>query len=247
MKANQFKLLYFLAIIGVVVIFLIKPIQQDSDYHHFADTNELFSISNFWNVISNIPFVIIGFIGIIQILKSLNKNPLKSNYLWFFIGILLTGFGSGYYHLNPNDNTLIWDRLPMTISFMSFLSIIIGEFIDVVSGKKLLYPLLLTGFLSIVYWVIFQDLRMYVLVQFLPIILIPIILFISKNNLNFKKYFWLILLTYSIAKFLESYDLFIYSTTFEMISGHTLKHFAAAAGPFLFYCFVKEKFLLKKK
>ena len=246
MKANQIKLLYLLSIIGIVIIFFIKPIQQNPDYHNFADTNEMFSIPNFWNVISNVPFVIIGFIGIIQILKSLNRNPLKSNYLWFFIGILLTGFGSGYYHLNPNDTTLIWDRLPMTISFMSFLSIIIGELINVASGKKLLYPLLIIGFLSIAYWVFFQDLRMYVLVQFLPIILIPIILFLSKNNLNFKKYFWLILLTYSIAKFLESYDLFIYSITFEMISGHTLKHFAAAAGLFLFYCFVKETFLFKK-
>ena len=193
-------------------------------------------------MISNLPFVIIGSLGLKNVLSSLKGNSLKLSFIWFFIGIILTGFGSAYYHFNPNDTTLIWDRLPMTISFMSFLSIIISEFIDVHFGKKALFPFLIIGVLSIGYWVVFQDLRMYVLVQFLPISLIPIILFLSKNNLKLKKYFWLILIAYIVAKFLESYDLFIYSTTYNLISGHTLKHFAAAIAPYIFYRFVHEKF-----
>jgi Ceramidase len=242
MKVNQLKLLYAISIIAVLAIFFVKPILQSQEYHYFADQLTFFFIPNFWNVISNLPFVIIGSIGIFTALNSFKNNPLKHNFVWFFVGIFLTGFGSAYYHYNPNDTTLIWDRLPMTISFMSFLSIIIGEFINVSFAKKALYPFLIIGILSIIYWILFQDLRMYLLVQFLPITLIPIILFLSKNNLKFKKYFWLILTTYIIAKFLESYDLFIYTTSYKTISGHTLKHIVASIGPFIFYRFVQENF-----
>ncbi len=247
MKVSQLKLLYAISIIAVVVIFFVKPIAQSQDYHNFADRIKFFSIPNFWNVISNLPFVIIGSVGVCAVLKSLAHYCLQQSYIWFFVGIILTGFGSGYYHYNPNDTTLIWDRLPMTISFMSFLSIIIGEFIKDSLGKKSLYPFLLIGIISIVYWVVLEDLRMYVLVQFLPIILIPIVLFLSKNNLKVKKYFWLILTTYVVAKFLESSDLLIYSNTNKLISGHTLKHFVASIAPLIFYQFVQQKKQVKIK
>jgi hypothetical protein len=245
MNKKQLILLYVISIIAVVICFLIDPIPQPQEYHHFADNVACCSIPNFWNVVSNLPFVIIGIVGLIKI-TSIKEYVLKSNYIWFFIGIFFTGFGSGYYHFNPNDTTLIWDRLPMTISFMSFMTIIIGEFINSNSGKKLLYPLLFTGVLSIVYWVVSGDLRFYALIQFLPILLILIILLLSKKEVIYKKYFWLIVVSYAIAKFFESYDVPIYTFTHKIISGHSLKHFAAAAGPFLFYLFVNKKFKLKK-
>lgn len=241
MNKKQLQLIYAISIIAVVTCFFIKPIHQDQEYHNFADSATLFSIPNFWNVISNLPFVIIGVIGLIKVM-SIKEYPLKSNFVVFFVGIFFTGFGSGYYHFNPNDTTLIWDRLPMTISFMSFLSIIIGEFIDSNKGKKFLPSFLFIGMLSIVYWIFSEDLRFYALIQFLPILLILIILFLSKKELAYKKYFWLIIVFYTIAKFLESYDDFIYSVTYKMISGHSLKHIAAAVGPYLFYTFINRKF-----
>jgi Ca2+/Na+ antiporter len=242
MKKSQINILVAISIVAIVTIFFIKPIPQSQEYHLFADRLTFFSIPNFWNVISNLPFLIIGGFGIVSVLNSQKINLLKLSFIWFFLGIILTGFGSAYYHYNPNDETLVWDRLPMTISFMSFLSIIISEFINIEFGEKVLYPFLIIGISSIVYWIYLKDLRPYVLIQFLPISMIPIILFLSKNNLKLKKYFWMILVAYIIAKFLESYDLFIYTTTYKIISGHTLKHFAAAIAPFIFYKFVKEKF-----
>ncbi|HKX87377.1 MAG TPA: ceramidase domain-containing protein [Flavobacterium sp.] len=241
MTKQQLILLYAISIIAVAVTFFLKPIPQDPNYHLFSNNNTLFLIPNFWNVISNLPFIIIGLIGLVKMIPIQNY-ALKSNYIWFFVGIVLTGFGSGYYHWNPNSTSLIWDRLPMTISFMSFLSIIIGEFINSASGKKLLYPMLLAGLLSIAYWVSSNDLRCYALIQFLPILLILNILFLSKKEQRYKKYFWLIIVSYALAKFLESYDSVVYRITNEIISGHSLKHFAAAVGPFLFYKFADRKF-----
>src|SRR6476660_5576167 len=227
MTKSQLMLLYVISIAAVVICLFFEPVPQPQAYHHFADTKTRFSIPNFWNVFSNVPFVIIGFIGWLMA-KSRMRYGLKPNYCWFFTGIFLTGFGSGYYHWHPDNATLVWDRLPMAISFMSFLSIIIGEFIDANAGKKLLYPLLVIGLASIANWVMTDDLRMYGLVQFLPIVLILIILFVSKKERAYKKYFWLIIVFYAIAKFLESYDQLVYDITLQNMSGHALKHFAAA-------------------
>ncbi len=245
MQVIQLRLLYIIIAIAIIGVFFLDPIQQDPKYHNFADQIYFFSISNFWNVVSNLPFVFIGIAGLFQSQTQIKSEELKSNYTWFFIGIILTGFGSGYYHYNPNNSTLIWDRLPMTIAFMSFLSIIIGEFISLKRGQQLLYFFLFIGCLSIIYWVFFEDLRMYALVQFLPLFLIPIILFLSKNHQKFKKYFWLMLTAYLLAKVLENKDFEIFKATSNIISGHTLKHFAAAIGPVVFYKFIQLRFQSK--
>jgi hypothetical protein len=225
---------------AVVACFFIKPIFQEEAYHHFADTTMRLSIPNFWNVISNLPFVIVGIFGLVRVLSI--DTFIKPNYLWFFTGIFLTGFGSGYYHWHPDSATLIWDRLPMTVSFMSFFSIIVGEFIGRKAGKNLLYPLLAIGIASIAYWVVSEDLRMYALVQFLPIALILVILFASKKESAYKKYFWLMVVFYTIAKLLEGYDVAVYDILCQTMSGHALKHLAAAVAPYLFYKFVGRKF-----
>lgn len=241
MKKTLSKIVSAISIIAILIVIFIHPIHQNQNYHNFADQIIQCCIPNFWNVISNLPFIIIGIIGFWKTSKHFQDYALKNSFLFFFVGIFFTGFGSAWYHYNPNDNTLIWDRLPMTISFMSFLSIIIGEFIDANFGKKALPWFLSIGILSVVYWVISSDLRFYLLIQFLPIFLIIIILLLSKDNSAFKKYFWYILVAYVVAKYLESYDVQIYKKSNELMSGHTLKHFAAAIASLVFYSFISKK------
>ncbi len=126
-------ILLIICLIAICVCFIVGPIVQDPNYHRFADQRSFFSIHNFSNVATNIPFIIIGLLGILQTLfkKSdiLDFQLVRMN-VSFFIGVLFTGIGSAYYHLNPSNETLFWDRLPMTISFMSFFSIVISEFVS---------------------------------------------------------------------------------------------------------------------
>lgn len=162
---------------------------------------------------------------------------LPINNFAFYLGIFLTGIGSMYYHHQPCSETLVWDRLPMTISFMAFFSIIIGNCICISTGKKVLFPLILLGLISIIYWQMTkskgtEDLRFYAFIQFLPIVLIPIILILFKNNNPVTKTYWYILIIYVIAKICEANDEFIF-THFKIISGHSLKHLAAATVPFV--------------
>ena len=220
-----------LGIIGIVAIIgfaLSSPIEQNEDYHNFSDTVTVAGIPNFWNVISNLPFLIVGLFGVSQLKKM---NRVNVQFLTFFIGISLTAIGSGYYHFNPNNSTLVWDRLPMTIVFTAMMSIVISEFIDLKAGKLLFIPLLLLGIISIIYWVIQDDLRLYALIQYYPILAIPIILIFFKSEKNSPKGFWLLLIAYLIAKIFETYDFEIHNAL--KMSGHSLKHVLAAVGIYL--------------
>lgn len=245
MKKQVQNSIYIVSTIALIAVFFAKPILQNQEYHNFADQINWFSIPNFWNVISNIPFVLIGALGLRKALEKNNTLRFKSNFTFFFLGVLCTGFGSAYYHYQPNDASLVWDRLPMTVSFMSFLSIILSEFWDAKIGQKMLFPFLIAGCLSVAYWVFYSDLRFYLLVQFLPIILMIFILLVTKTNRNNTRYFWLILFAYIVAKFLESYDLSLYTLSNNVMSGHTLKHFAAALAAFIFYKYCCQKNIIE--
>jgi hypothetical protein len=51
-------------IVSLVALLPLPPLLQDQAYHQFADRRELFGIPNFWNVVSNLPFVILGAVGL---------------------------------------------------------------------------------------------------------------------------------------------------------------------------------------
>ena len=137
--------------------------------------------------------------------KITKLDELKVGYTCLFLGLLLIGFGSGYYHLWPSNQTLVWDRLPMTLAFMALIAIIIAEYLSVNLGKCLLYPLLMVGGSSVLYWHYTEsigagDLRFYILVQFLPLIAIPLILLFMKPTFTYGNSYWWLLGTYIIAK-----------------------------------------------
>ena len=227
-----------IALLSVAGIFILSPIEQDKEYHNFCDSETIFNIPNFWNVVSNIPFLVIGLIGLY---KTTTLLETKIKYIVFFLGISLVSIGSGYYHLNPNNNTLVWDRLPMTIAFMSLFSIIISEFIDLKIGLKSLFPSILIGLLSVVYWIVFNDLKIYILVQFFPVFAIIVILSFFRSKYNLTIGYWLLLLAYIIAKIFEHFD---YQTQniLKILSGHTLKHVVISIGIFsLLYTYLNRK------
>ena len=123
-KKTGYFLIIFTAILALAGILSRDPIAQDVSYHLFVDTREIWSIPNFWNVVSNLPFVLVGLLGLYKLkfpdkLKVINDTNIA--YILLFFGTFLVGFGSGYYHLAPDNQTLVWDRLPMTIAFMALL------------------------------------------------------------------------------------------------------------------------------
>ena len=39
----------------------------------------------------------------------------------------MVAIGSSYYHWKPSNSRLVWDRLPMTVGFMSLVAVVISE------------------------------------------------------------------------------------------------------------------------
>ena len=207
----------------------VGRIPQNPSYHSFADSRELWGLSNFWNVASNLPFVLAGLFGLWRY-PRLRAPESRAGYMVLCVGVCVVGVGSGYYHLAPSNSSLLWDRLPMTVVFMSLLALLLGE--RVVSGHRNLVLWLLVGLGvgSVVYWSWTEalgrgDLRPYALVQFLPLILIPLILLLYPARYIRAPYLLYGFALYVLAKVCEQFDRQIYAVT---LSGHTLKHLVAA-------------------
>ena len=243
-----FALIIITALIVLVAILFQDPIAQDVSYHLFVDTRKIWSIPNFWNVVSNAPFVLVGLMGLYKLrfpgkLKVIDDNSIA--YVLLFFGTFLVGFGSSYYHLAPDNQTLVWDRLPMTIAFMALFSIIISEFVSVRSGRALLLPLILAGILSVAYWHFSEargegDLRFYALVQFYPMLAIPVMLACFRSRCTHVYAYWWLLLAYIIAKLFEHCDAEVYDVL-GFISGHSLKHLTAALGMYVLLVFYQKR------
>lgn len=161
-------------------------------------------------------------------------TDIKAAYTMFFLGVSLVAFGSGYYHLWPDNGSLVWDRLPMTVAFMALFTIVISEFTSFHVGKFTLWPLVVLGAFSVFYWNRTEnngegDLRLYILVQFIPLLVIPLMLLFFKSKFTRTSGYWFLLCAYVFAKAFEHFDEAIHNILF-ILSGHSLKHIVAALG-----------------
>lgn len=225
------------AVVVLIVVVMTDPVPQDPLYHVFADQRPMIGIPNFMNVISNLPFLVVGIMGwrIIIVNEETVTATTKLAWIVFFFSIALTAFGSGFFHLRPDNDSLVWDRLPMTIGFMSLVSIVVSEYFSPMLGRKLLPGLLLVGIGSVAYWAYTEslgagDLRPYAVVQFLPMLLIPLVISLYWSRSDLGRYIWWMVGFYLAAKVAEYYDVDLYAAG-NVISGHTLKHLAASLAP----------------
>lgn len=237
----------------VMYLLLVPPLAQDLQYHQFADQNTIFWIPNALNVISNFAFLFVGIIGVCALLKRPNKYCAKCvlpSYQLFFIGLILTSLGSSYYHWDPNNFTLVFDRLAIAISFMALFTALFGELVSLKLANKMLLPLELLGMAGVIYWGIsehlsYGDMRFYILTQYLPLILLPIMLIKYKWQYSHQSSCIFILLFYALAKITEVYDQPILELTGE-VSGHTIKHLLSALSGYWVYWLLQHRKTIRK-
>lgn len=217
---------------------LTPPLAQAAEYHHFADQRCLMGVPHTLNVLSNLPFILAGAAGVwfMSSPRSHRAGIFLERYerwpYWiFFIGLILTGIGSAYYHADPTNARLTWDRLPLAITFMALFTAILGERVHVAASRWLLVPLVLLGAASVFYWDYTErigagDLRFYLAVQFFPLLMVPILLALYPPRYSGAGDLVASLLCYGLAKILEILDHQVYAGS-AFVSGHTLKHIVA--------------------
>lgn len=244
MKANMPVMLRHLMLVLTVcavlaAVLLQPPMPQPLSYHNMADQRTLLGIPNALNVLSNLPFAVIGALGLVAIFKRgtrhLFDNPWERwPYAALFTGVALTSVGSSYYHLAPDNARLVWDRLPMTLGFMGLLAAVLGERVSLRLARRLFVPLLVIGGGSVAYWYWGEvqgagDLRPYLLVQFGSLLVVVLLLVLYSSRYPGGRYLVAGLAAYAAAKLFEMADAAIFAMG-GITSGHTLKHLVAAGG-----------------
>ena len=223
-----------LAAVALGVVLFLPPIPQDPRYHDFADQRTLWGVPNFWNVASNLPFLLVAAWGLLAFRSptAFLQNWERIAYVILLAGVALVAFGSSYYHYRPDNGTLFWDRLPMTIVFMSLLATTIGERISPHAGRLLLVPLLAVGVASILHWKFSGDLRFYGVVQFYPMVALPLMLILFPARYSGTAGVYAMIGFYLLAKALEFFDHQVAGIL--PTGGHPWKHLAGAVA-MMFY------------
>lgn len=232
-------------VLTIAVFLFLPPIQQPPDYHLFADHQPWFGLPNAANILSNVPFLWIAWLGWRETCNPILAAPEVWQLRVFFAGLAITGFGSAYYHWAPDMMGLAWDRAGMSLCFMALMSWLISRCIQPRIGERLLLPLLIIGLFSVGYWLFSElegrgDLRLYLLVQFLPVLLLPVLLHRNPRVAEIAAYLWSLLGCYLLAKFFEMLDKPV-ADLLGVVGGHPIKHLLAAMGAYLVVLAVRRE------
>lgn len=211
------------------------PIAQLADYHGFSDRAVVLGVPHFADVLSNLGFALLAVWGWVQLAPNSRHAAIThgwAGYRVFLIGLFLTAIGSSYYHLDPDNARLVWDRLPIALACGGVLAGVWGDCRRRQSARLAAW-LALAAVLSVAWWHFTEqagagDLRPYLLLQGLPLVLIPLWQWIYEIPRADRRAFGGALLLYVIAKFAELHDHEI-AAMLGVLTGHTLKHLLATA------------------
>jgi hypothetical protein len=237
--ADRSRYLIAFTVLSALAALLLPAMPQPVGYHDFADHRTMFGVHNFLDVASNVGFLLVAIAGLVVVFRrrtSFERFGERWPWAVFFAGMLLTAAGSTYYHLAPDNERLFWDRLPMTIAFMSLIAAQVGERISARSGLLLLIPLLLVGAESVVYWRATEragagNVVPYGVLQAYSVVILFLITLLRPSRYTRGNDLYWVLAAYGVAKLLEMLD----RPVLELagVSGHSLKHIAAALGGLL--------------
>jgi hypothetical protein len=229
------RLFFVIAFVALCVLgaALLPAMPQPSEYHQFADRRPGFGVANFLDVVSNIGFLAAGIAGLAVVIRDKTRFEAPAErwpYGVFFMGLVLTAAGSAYYA--PTNESLFWDRLPMTIVFTSLVAAQVVDRISVRAGLALLLPLLVLGVGTVVYWIETEragagNLMPYAVLQGSSVALLLLVAWLRPSRYTRGNDIYWVFGAYAIAKVLEVFDREIFAVG-NFVSGHSLKHLAAA-------------------
>lgn len=247
-RARAPLLLFGVAAILAIVALFLKPIPQPLSYHDFADHRAWLGIPNFGDVASNLPFAIVGIWGLIALFTPGAIRFIDTRERWpyavMFAGLILTAAGSSYYHLAPDNARLVWDRIPIMIAMMALVDGVVCERVNLLAGLALLPVMELTGIASVLSWQSSElqgrgDLRFYAAMQIYAILILLAMLLVRPRYTRSAD-FAVVVGLYVLAKILEESDRQVFAMG-HVVSGHTLKHLAAAAASYWILRMLKKR------
>lgn len=220
-------------LLGSVLLFVIGaalqsvwPLAQPASYHHFADERALGEFHNASDVLSNLVILAAGVLNLGWVIRHWRHRPPQFAGMCVAApGLVLTAFGSAWYHAAPTDATLVWDRLPMTIVFAGILAMLWTS----VTRQRVNWAQMLIGVAvslgTIGYWLVFDSLWPYAILQFGGLAVIVVMTLTARVDAPLA---WaLVIVFYAIAKVFETFDWQVWALSDHLFAGHALKHVAS--------------------
>jgi hypothetical protein len=224
------------------------PIAQLPDYHRFADQSVLLGVPHGADVLSNLGFAAVAAWGLLRLWPMRGVAAFdagRQGYRLFLAALLLTALGSAFYHLAPDNARLVWDRLPIALACAGLLAGVRAECRAKPGSGAATAALALFAVAGVAWWVVTDrngagDLRPYLLLQALPLLLIPLWQWIYGAPRGDRRAFGCALALYVLAKFAELGDHALLASL-GVVSGHTLKHLLASAAAALIVARLVER------
>ena len=215
------------ALIGLGFV-LHGPIPQLDHYHEFADQSRLFGLEHASDVLSNLGFLMAALWAGSRLSLKMERSSWTPALMVFVLSILATAWCSSYYHMAPDNARLFWDRLPIAFACASLLALVRAQcFVSASVSRLELIVFCSAAVFSVLWWQATQDLRPYLLLQILAILLPPLWQVIHQRPRFERVSFAAAIACYVLAKLCEMADAVILNTT-GVLSGHTFKHLLAA-------------------
>jgi len=212
-----------------------------------SDMRTLMGLPNAVDVLSNLPFLVVGLLGLYRLHRlehghdhghppglvhdELPGSALDSAWL-FFAGLVLVAAGSSFYHLQPDDVLrLAGDRAAMAVAFAGVVGLAVSDRVSQRAGWPAACIALTAGLLAVAVFHESGNVTPWAVVQFGGMALVLWMATLrpvrsGTRPLNLKLG-WIIA-AYAIAKVLELADGTVFEFTRHVVSGHSLKHVAAA-------------------
>ena len=222
----------------LLLALLLPEYAQTAHYHAFADQRSFAGLPHGADVLSNLGFVLMGVLGLRALWQADNcrvNGTARAMCALFFAGLLCTAVGSTYYHWAPQDASLVWDRLGMSVAFAGLLGLAVQTRLDDTSASVAALIMLVAAPLSVAVWAQTGNVLPWALVQFGGVALVVVLVFVKPVPGAMGVSIGLTIALYALAKVFEHFDAQVYALTGEVLSGHSLKHLVAslAAWPVL--------------
>lgn len=213
----------------MIGVALMHPVINGPSFHHYADGRGFLGIPNAGDVLSNLPFVVIGILGLLAARQVVGVS--RGLVALFFAGIMAIGLGSGAYHAHPIDATLAFDWLPIVLALAWLSALLLADRVDPRAGKVAAVVLPLAAIASVAWWwggggtADGGDMRWYAFLQLLFVALVPVILLLYPNGRLDRTPLLLGVACFVAARLMQSSDETVLAAT--GVSGHTMKHLVA--------------------
>lgn len=196
--------------------------------HPFVDARTRWGIPNAMDVLTNAPLSLAGLWGLLAMRHRPLPDATRAATQVFFAGLLLTGFGSAWYHWAPDAAGLVWDRLGMAVTFAGALALAVAERVAQASARLALRALLPMALLSALLPASTGNVLPWAVVQFGGMALITGLALQRPATGAIGIRLGALIGLYALAKGLELGDAAVFDATGGGLSGHSLKHIAAA-------------------